>query len=150
MISNRVLHYWAPVILMLGVMYYLSTDVFSPERTYGIVGMLLGWLMPGIDWMMVEKINLIIRKLGHVAQYALLAGLLYRAFHAGRPEPWRINWALYSFALVASWALLEQLHQAMTLSRSASLSDLLLNILSGCLALLILARCYIGRSARRS
>lgn len=132
-------------MLLLGMMYYLSTDVFSPENTYGMIGVLLGWFMPGIDWAAVEKVNLFIRKLGHVAQYALLAGLLYRAFHAGRPIPWRFSWALYSFILIAIWALLEQLHQEMTMHRSGSFSDFLLNVLAGCLALLVLARCYMGR-----
>jgi VanZ family protein len=75
----------------------------------------------------------------HFAEYALLAALLYRAFRADSPVRWRLLWACYTFALLVSWALLDEFHQAQTHKRGGSIYDSMIDSAGGLTMLLLIA-----------
>jgi VanZ family protein len=137
-LTTRIFKYWLPVLFMLGVMYYFSTDVFSGENTRGALDWILHQLWPaGIKHL--TQLNFIVRKTMHFAEYALLAGLMYRAFRADSPVRWRLLWACYTFALIVSWALLDELHQAQTHRRGGSIYDSMIDSAGGLTMLLVIA-----------
>ena len=135
-VAIRLLWYWFPVALMFGVMYYFSTDVFSADNTRGVLDRIFTWFVPHPSKHAILTFNYFVRKFAHFTEYAILGGLLFRAFRAGDPLRWRFKWALYSFLFAAMWALLDELHQSFTHKRGGSIWDSLLDS-SGALFMLI-------------
>lgn len=135
-IAIRVLWYWFPVAMMFAVMYYFSTDVFSADNTRGFLEKIFLWFSPHASKRAFLTFSYFVRKSAHFTEYAILGGLLFRAFRAGNLVRWRFKWALYSFAFAAAWALLDELHQSFTQKRGGSIWDSLLDS-SGALFMLI-------------
>ena len=79
------------------------------------------------------------RKSAHFIEYAALAALLYRAFRQDSPIRWQWRWAIYSFATLAVWALLDEYRQSLTRTRGGSVYDSLLDMSGGLFALLVIA-----------
>src|SRR5437763_8159859 len=79
---QRWLFYYAPPALLMLVIFIASTDVGSSAHSGRALSGLLTWL--GLDRRVtpgqLDAMNHYIRKLGHLSEYALLAGLLHRAF----------------------------------------------------------------------
>jgi VanZ family protein len=83
-------------------------------------------------------LHFLIRKAAHLTEYAILACLLLRAFRAGAAIAWRWHWAILSWLLVAVHAVLDEYHQAFTQYRTGSVSDSVLDMAGGLLALTLL------------
>ena len=102
------------------------------------------WLRALLPWATLEQIagaHWLLRKTGHVVEYAVLA-LLWRRALAGpdAPAPWR--WPL---ALVALTAGLDEIHQALTPTREGRVADVLLD--SGAAAAALVAATLGARRA---
>lgn len=136
---NKIFRYWVPVGIMLGLMYYFSTDVFSGENTRSMIEVVLGWIMPEAKRGTVIRFNYYIRKAGHFTEYAVLAALLFRAFRADSTFKWRVTWAAYSFAIILAWALVDEYHQTFTSRRGGSIYDSLLDVTGGLFGLIVVA-----------
>ena len=78
------LKYWLPLVIWLGVIFVGSTDLMSTQHTSRFIVPFLRWLDPHISWAAINTIHTVIRKLGHVSEYAILALLLWRALCSGR------------------------------------------------------------------
>src|SRR5260370_32491122 len=74
------LKYWMPAIVWMTLMFLGSTDLLSAEHTSRFLVPFLRWLDPQISLAALAAIQLGIRKLGHLTEYAILAMLLWRAF----------------------------------------------------------------------
>lgn len=123
---------WPRLLLPLGwtaVIGWLSTDRWSAESTapwlVGGLGALAPWLSPEV----VDALHLLVRKGGHVTEYAILAALWARALPGWRRP----------LALGVLTAFLDELHQATTVTRGGSTADLLLDAAASA-AMLALAR----------
>ena len=151
-LAIRIVKYWLPVLLMIGAMYYASTDVFSGENTRNVIERIVLWLKPHTKEHTLQQINYIARKLAHFTEYALLAGLLFRAFRADSAARWRWRWATYSFNIAFVWALLDEFHQTFTHSRGGSIYDSLLDASGALFMLTIIALVHSrrGKSGVRS
>ena len=136
-LAAKIVRYWLPVLLMIGAMYYASTDIFSGENTRNIIERLVLWIRPHTSERALLKINYMARKMAHFTEYAILAALLFRAFRADSIARWRLRWAGYSFAVAVIWALLDELHQRFTRTRGGSIYDSLLDS-SGALFMLVM------------
>src|SRR6266487_5867071 len=77
--------YWLPVVLWMGLIFGGSTDVMSSHRTSRFIGPLLRWLNPNISDEAIRAVQTVVRKGGHVAEYSVLAVLIWR----GRRKPFR-------------------------------------------------------------
>jgi hypothetical protein len=64
-LATRVLKYWLPVLLMIGAMYYASTDVFSGENTRNVIERIVLWFKPHTREHTLQQINYAARKLAH-------------------------------------------------------------------------------------
>lgn len=118
---------FVPPVAWMGFIFWLSTGRFSAEETGGWIIPLLSALLPWATLPQLEFIHWLGRKTAHVMEYATLAWLWYRAFaqggRSGRPRP--------AFVLTVGYAILDELHQGWTGSRSASPLDVVLDAFGG-------------------
>ena len=135
----RLLRYWGPLAIWLAAIFFFSTDAMSAPRTSRFVEPLIRWVLPGATPETVYALHVAVRKCGHLAEYALVALLAFRALRAGRPEPFRASWAWAAFAVAVAYALVDELHQSFVSTRSGNVGDVLVDAAGAALALLALA-----------
>jgi VanZ family protein len=135
------LRYWLPVLLWCAVIYGFSTDAGSTHRTSRILGPILRWFNPNISEEAIRRVQFGVRKTAHVAEYAVLALLSWRALRKparndGRPWNWRE--AGLAIAFVVVFAISDEVHQLFVPSRQAQVSDVFIDSLGAALGLLAL------------
>jgi VanZ family protein len=96
--ASRVLSAWLPVIAWAGLIFTLSS---IPDLGTGLGG-----------W------DLVLRKLAHATEFAILGVLLLRAI--GRVRP--------AFGLAAAFAVTDEIHQAFVPGRQASPLDVVIDV----------------------
>jgi hypothetical protein len=128
----RFVRTWLPVILWSAVILSASTDSFSSDESRG-------WLAPVLGMDLASALNIVFRKAGHVIVYAIL-GILAR--RADRRLPVAIGIAV----LVA---ITDETRQSMTLLRTGSPWDVMLDGLSAWLGILVMTRMGMWRNAPR-
>ncbi|MCL5023119.1 MAG: VanZ family protein [Nitrospirae bacterium] len=131
---NKAIRHWLPVFLWMGFIFWMSTETFSARNTSLLIGSLLFFLAPSLSPAEVAAVQGVIRKSGHLIEYAILAMLLFRAFRGGSGER-TVRWSLCSLFVVALYAAGDEFHQSFTAARTASLRDVGIDTLGGILAL---------------
>jgi VanZ family protein len=140
-------NYWMPAIAWMILIFVGSTDVLSAEHTSRFLVPFLHWLDPHLSWKAINAIQTVIRKLGHVTEYAILAALLWRAV---RGAHWQVKISLLFIAVwiaCAIFAATDEFHQSFVPSRTASPRDVMIDI---CGAFIGLAICWIFARQRRA
>ncbi len=137
MTMHKIVKYWLPVVLWMGMTFLMSTDLFSARNTSRIIEPILRFLFPSISAHSLQVAHFVTRKLGHITEYFILAALLFRAFRAGMNEPHSFRWLLSSFVVVALFASSDEFHQTFVASRTPSVVDVGIDTFSGMVALII-------------
>ena len=122
---------WLPPFAWAAVIFVFSTGAFSGTNTSGLLGPLLNHLFPALSGGEIEQIQTLIRKLGHVAEYFILALLVLRALSQeahGNLSPRQLALGL---ALTVLYAVSDELHQAFVPDRTASAADVLIDAFGG-------------------
>ena len=131
----RFLKFWAPVLLWAALILSAANDRFSDDNTEGLLVRLFGPIPP--------IVNFVVRKSAHVLEYSVLALLSWRARRT----------LATPLLIVLAVACTDEILQAMTLTRTGSPADVVLDTCGGLLALLCLpsARRHIASwsNARR-
>ncbi|HEY3027817.1 MAG TPA: VanZ family protein [Pyrinomonadaceae bacterium] len=140
---NRFWRY-GPLVAWMAVIFFASTDVFSASHSGQLIRPLLLWLFPNISAGQISTIHSLIRKAGHLTEYAILGLLAARAFYGSAHAGLRRRWFAVSLSLIVLYAFSDEFHQSFTSSRTASVYDSFIDI-SGGLAALIL---YFRRHAQ--
>jgi VanZ family protein len=144
------LKYWLPVVIWLGVIFAGSTDVLSAEHTSRFLVPFLRWLDPHISLVAINSIQSVIRKLGHLIEYAILAALFWRALR----DEGNLRTKM-SLLFIAVWfvcgifAVSDEFHQSFVPSRTASPHDVLIDI-CGALIGIVLCLMFSRRRLTRS
>ncbi len=142
--------YWAPPVLWMGCILWLSSDAWSASHTGAVLIPLLRWLLPGATEGQLAALHTGIRKLGHLGEYAILALLWYRALVRGRGLPARTATQL-ALALTVGWAGVDEGRQAFTTSRTPSFLDVAIDSAGAALSLVGVRRGQATRfRSRRS
>ena len=128
---------WWPPLLWAGLIFSLSTDSFSSDRTGAILYPIFHWLMPSLTAAQFEPIHFLIRKSAHFTEYFVFCVLLFRGVRSNRTG-WRWTWALAALSIAAGYSALDEIHQAFVASRTASPWDSLLDSLGAFVATLAL------------
>jgi VanZ family protein len=124
--------FWLVLVLLLGSAY------FAAQETGRFVLPFLRLLMPGAPPSDLQAIHMVLRKLAHVAEYAVLALLWYQALHrVGGRSPRTAAWVALSICLVCSFV--DEAHQSMLPSRHGSARDFVIDAF-GATAMLTIAR----------
>lgn len=120
------------------VISLFSTDHFSGQQTSRFIGPLLRFFVPDIADTTVASIQLVVRKVGHLTEYAILFLLWYRAFNASCRNPlmiWKSAYAVGSLIICVLYAAGDEWHQSWTDHRVGSLTDVGIDALGASLAM---------------
>ena len=135
-----------PAILWMTIIFLGSSDMLSAEHTSRFLVPFLRWLDPQISFAALNAIQLGIRKLGHLTEYAVLAMLLWRALRGG--TRWQMKMSilfLVATLACAIFAASDEFHQSFVPSRTPSPHDVMIDI---CGALIGLAICVAVASRK--
>ena len=111
------------------VVFTASTDFLSAEHTSRFLLPFLHWLNPDVSAATIAQIHFLLRKGGHLVEYAILAVLLWRGF---RPPQVNVRHGLWPSAAIALavallFAATDEWHQTFVPSRGPSLADVLID-----------------------
>ncbi len=129
---------WMPALAWMVLIFLGSTDVLSAEHTSRFLVPFLHWLDPHIPLATVVMIQTLIRKLGHVTEYAVLAVLLWRALRGGRSFQTRLILLFFvSWLACGLFAASDEFHQSFVPSRTSSVHDVVIDTCGALVGLLI-------------
>jgi VanZ family protein len=140
---------WWPAMIWACIIFALSTDSFSAEHTSKIILPMLQWIFPHLDPDQIETYHHYIRKTAHFSEYFIFYLTLFRGVRAGR-EGWRWTWGLAALSIAAGYSVLDEIHQAFVISRTASPWDSLLDSVGAFVASLVVFFWYFFRRNRAS
>ena len=147
---------WLPPVIWMALIFGGSTDVLSGEHTSRFVVPLLRWVFgEGSTPEQLEWYHHLIRKAGHVTEYAVLSVLLWLALwkpllgpEADRNQ--RRHWfaALVAVLLAVGYAALDEYHQSFTPSRTANWQDVVIDGAGAVFGVTLLAVARLGFGKR--
>jgi len=128
--------HWLPPVLWMTLILIVSSDVGSAEHTEPWLVPLLRFLASWATPTQIEAMHGLVRKGGHLIEYAVLAALWYRAFARSRHRAPR-SAAAIAFAISLVWAIVDETRQSLVPSRTASAKDVAIDSLGAWLAMLV-------------
>lgn len=123
------------------VIFSASGDASSAHHSSRIIGPIVHWLFPDLPEKQIETIVFYVRKIAHLAEYFLLALLLWRAIRKPIRQdtrPW--NWSLAAIVVViaAAYATTDEVHQLFVPNRQGKLHDVIIDTCGAALAMVTL------------
>jgi VanZ family protein len=135
----RVVVDWVLLLAWMFLIFAGSTDLMSSHHTSRFLVPFLLWLDPHISFKTIELVQLIVRKAGHVTEYAVLATLLWRVIRHHWPLVRRKFWRPAAVALTVAviFAATDEFHQSFYPSRGATAHDGVIDTMGAIVGLLI-------------
>jgi len=134
----------------MAVIYIGSTDLLASRHTSRIIGPVLRFFFPEITDDTVRAVQVVVRKAGHVTEYAVLALLLLRALapvvSSGACDrgPSRVALAR-AWLLATVYAGTDEFHQSFVSTRDGSVRDVFIDSMGAALALVCVALWFRDR-----
>jgi hypothetical protein len=148
--KSHPLRWWWPAIVMMAIIFMGSTDLGAMSHQSRLLVPILKWL--GFGDAAIHGIILGVRKLAHLAEYALLAIFVWRAWMlrpAFRPPmAWTWRQAVVPFLICVVYASLDEFHQWFVPSRGASPVDVMIDSVGALIGLWLLWCWHRSRLAR--
>jgi VanZ family protein len=135
------LKFWLPVLIWMALIFSASSDSHSSEHTSRLFVPFLHWLFPRLSPARIDDLHHVIRKCGHLTEYAVLASLLWRAVRQPRKNdarPWNWQEAGLALSLVFCYAASDEFHQIYVPTRTARVTDVLIDTAGGAVALTLI------------
>jgi|SRR5215831_2636330 VanZ family protein len=133
--GSRVSRY-GPLVAWAVLIFIGSGNVLSAEHT-SIVLPILKWLFPSASRQSLATAHFLIRKAGHLTEYAILASLAARAFRHSWHQALRSHWFWLSLLFAIAYSLSDEFHQSFIPSRTASIYDCMIDTTGGLIGLAI-------------
>ena len=114
---------WGMVATWMLVISLLSGEPFSAENTNRYLDPMLRFFFPHLTAAQFTFAHSVIRKSAHFTEFFILGSLAFWAARRGRAPRWRGVWMLQAIGLAVMYSLVDELHQAFTPNRTASLTD---------------------------
>lgn len=130
---------WLPVVFWMALIFTASGDPASSQRTSRIIAPVVRWLFPQWSEDQVVLVVLVVRKIAHFVEYAVLAWLVWRALEKprrGLPRVWKWRTGAVAWVIVVGYAMMDEFHQTFVPNRQGSPWDVLLDALGGLCGLL--------------
>ena len=138
--APRAVAAWLPVVVWMTCIFIGSTDLLAASHTSRFLGPLIHWLAPGLDADAVHTFQVLVRKAGHVSEYAVLCALCWRglAFREGATRPVRElrRRAMTAWGIAVAFAVTDEWHQSFVPSREGQVRDVAVDALGATLAIL--------------
>jgi VanZ family protein len=123
--SSRVSRY-GPLVAWAILIFIGSGNVLSAEHTSVLLS-IVKWFFPAASREFLSTVHFLIRKTGHLTEYAILASLGARALRHSWHQSLRQNWFWLSLLLAMMYSLSDELHQSFIPSRTASIYDCMID-----------------------
>jgi VanZ family protein len=136
-VKNLIVEYWTPLVVWLVTIFFFSTDVFSAGETSKIIVPVLSFFFPHLSPRELDVWHGVIRRFAHITEYFILAALTYRSFKHEQPDLAQAKLQTIMFVVFA--AMLDELHQRFTVSRTASPVDVAYDCVGAVWALWLIA-----------
>lgn len=136
--TRAFLKYWLPVIAWMALIFIGSSAVGSTPNTSRIIVPFLRWLNPDVSEQTIHRVQVVVRKSGHLTEYAVLAALLWRARRRPPPgdsRPWNLSEAVWAITVATLYAVTDEIHQAFVPARLGSPGDVLIDALGATLGI---------------
>ena len=105
------------------LVFYLSTERFSPDFSRGLVAQSLTLFHLSVSPRTLHILDTLLRKAAHVTEYGMLAFLVYGSFGEQQPFRWSLRQALWCIGIVGLYSLTDEIHQRFVPGRHSSLAD---------------------------
>ncbi len=130
---------WVLAIIWMCLIFAGSTNLMSAEHTSRFLVPFLLWLDPHVSFKTIMLAQLIVRKCGHLTEYAILATLIWRVLRHHWQVVRRSFWrpAIMALALAIIFAATDEFHQSFYPSRTATVHDVLIDTMGAIAGLLI-------------
>src|SRR5438445_10985983 len=122
---------YAPLILWIGVIFFLSSNSGSMTETSRIIEPILKFLFPAAPEQTIQIYHGYIRKSAHFTEYAVLGFIALRAFSRSSVRGLLKLRYILPIVLVAAIACMDEFNQSFEASRTGSGWDVLLDISGG-------------------
>ena len=136
--SHHRLSRYGPLVAWAALIFIGSGSVLSASHTSVVLRPVL-WLFPHASEATLALVHFLVRKGGHLTEYAILALLAARAFRTSPREFLRTRWFWVSLLFVVAYSLSDEFHQSFVPSRTASIYDSMIDSAGGLAALVFLA-----------
>ncbi len=114
---------YAPLFVWICVIFYLSSESGSVNKTSTFIRPFLEFLFPSATEDSLQNYHAYIRKLAHLSVYGILGILAARALLNRKYLPWR----MLSMLLCAVVAILDETNQSFISTRTGSAYDVLID-----------------------
>src|SRR5438067_11029547 len=128
---------YGPLIAWAILIFVGSGNILSAAHT-SILLRAVRWLFPNVRDESLAVFHLLVRKAGHLTEYAILATLAARAFRGASHDLLRRHWFWVSLLLAMVYALTDEWHQSFVPSRTASIYDSWIDSVGALIALTII------------
>jgi len=133
-IRRAALIFWVPPVLWMVVIFSASGDSASVAHSSRLFEPLMRWLFPWLAQARIEEIHCLFRKCMHLAEFSILALLLWLAIrrtHLTTDCRWLWSQAGQALAIVALYAASDEFHQTFVPGRNGQISDVLVDTIGG-------------------
>ena len=114
---------YASLFIWICVIFYLSSESGSMNKTSAFIRPLLEFLFPSANEESLQIYHAYIRKFAHLSVYGILGILSSRAFLTRK----HLRWIVYSIIVCALVAILDETNQSFISTRTGSVYDVLLD-----------------------
>jgi VanZ family protein len=128
--------YWLPPLAWMALIWSVSSDLGSSDHSAGPFAWIATALFPWATPAQIDLAHLIVRKIGHMVEYAILTALWFRTLYAGQRLPFTSS-ARLALAISVVWAITDELHQSFVPSRDGSSLDVIVDSTGATLCLLL-------------
>ena len=127
----------------MAVIFFASADSHSyqhSEKLFGLFEPLLHWFFPSLSPENIGRIHEAVRKCCHLAEYGMLALLLWRAVQASNTELPAWSWPKVggTLLIVFLYAATDEFHQMFVPTRTPHVTDVFIDTCGGAMALFAL------------
>ena len=140
-ICRSVLKFWLPPVIWMVVIFSASGDSASMVHSSRLFEPLMRWLFPWLAQGRIEEIHYIVRKCVHLAEFSILALLLWQAIRHTQitvTRRWLWSQSGLALALVLFYAASDEFHQTFVPGRTGQVSDVLVDTAGGAIGLGVL------------
>ena len=127
-----------PVIAWMVLIFLGSSDALSAEHTSRFLVPFLHWLDPAMSGATIAVVHMMVRKLGHFTEYAVLATLLWRGFRGTFSVSTAVL-GLCAFLAAGFFAASDEFHQSFIPTRTSSAHDVMIDCTGALFAVVVCA-----------
>jgi VanZ family protein len=145
----ELVRYWLPALAWIGIVAFTSSQAAAGSFTLMLLRWMFDLLQIQVNHETLVAVHMLIRKVGHFVNYAILSTLLFRAIRvtAVARTAWRPQWTWLAIIATLIIASADELHQYFTPFREGRWQDVAIDMAGASFAQLLIWAWLRRRSA---